>query len=66
MGTHVRIHRLVDRAPPNFILGRLFFHNTLVGGRATSLGTGVGGQSAVGCDGGTRLVDQGIFVKGGD
>lgn len=62
--THLGRHRLVDRAPPDVVLGAVLLYNTLVGRRATSLSTRVGGKGAGRCDGGTGLVDQSIFVKG--
>ena len=45
------------------MLGRVFFDNTLVTGRATSLCTRVCAQSTSGGDGSASLVDQSIFVE---
>lgn len=64
--THLRRHRLVDRAPPDVVLGAVLLHNALVGRRTASLSTRVRGEGACGCDGGTGLVDERILVQGGN
>lgn len=61
--THIRSHGLVDRSPPDLVLGGLLLDNALVGGRTTSLSTRVGAQSPAGGDGSTGLVNQSIFVE---
>lgn len=40
-GTYVGFHRLVHRAPPDIILGRVFFYNALIRGRAAGFRTRV-------------------------
>lgn len=59
-------HGLVNRTPPNIILRRRLLNNTLVQRRTTSLCSGVGGKCTCGSDGGTSLVDKGIFVQRSD
>jgi hypothetical protein len=64
--THLRRHGLVDWAPPDVVLGAILLYDTLVRGRAASLSARVSRKGARGCDGGTGLVDEGIFVESRD
>ncbi len=61
--TYLRGHGLVNRTPPDVLLRAGLLDNTLVKGRAASLGAGVGGQGTAGGDGGASLVNQSILVK---
>lgn len=63
MITYVRSHGLVDRSPPDIVLGGLLLDDTLIGGGTASLSAGVGSQSTAGGDGGTSLVDESIFIE---
>lgn len=51
---------------PDVVLGRGLLDNTLVTGRAASLGTRVGSESTAGGDGSAGLVDESIFIEGSD
>jgi hypothetical protein len=64
--TYIRRHGLVDRSPPNVLFRRGLLDNSLVQGRAASLGSRVGSQGATGCDGSAGLVNESIFVQRGD
>jgi hypothetical protein len=62
----LRSHGLVNRSPPNVVLGRGLLDNSLVKRRSASLSTRVGSQGTAGGDSGTGLVDKSILVKGSD
>lgn len=64
--THIGTHGFVDGSPPDLLFGGLFLDDALVGGRTTSLCTRVGAQGTAGGDGGTGLIDKGIFIEGSD
>lgn len=64
--TYIRSHGLVDRSPPDIVLGGLLLDDTLIGRRATSLSSRVGSQGTAGGDSSTSLVDQSIFVESRD
>lgn len=55
--TYLGSHGLVDGSPPDVVFRRVLLDNSLVEGRAASLGAGVGSQSTAVGDGGTSLVD---------
>lgn len=64
--THLGRHGLVDGAPPHVAFRALLLDNALVGGRTASLGARVGGQGSGRRDGRAGLVDEGVFIQGGD
>jgi hypothetical protein len=64
--SYLRSHGLVDRSPPDVVLGRSLLDNSLVKRGSTSLGTRVGSQGTAGGDSGTGLVDKSILIEGSD
>jgi hypothetical protein len=63
---HLWSHGLVDGPPPDVVLGAGLLDHALVQRRPARLGSRVGSQRARGRDGRTGLINQGIFVQGGD
>ena len=64
--TNLGAHRLVDRSPPDLILGGVLLHDSLVTGGTTSLSARVGSEGTGRGDGRASLVHKRILVKSGN